>query len=411
MERRKDSKNRVLRTNEMERQNKTYEFRWKDRHGKRHSVYAKTLELLREKEKRIQKDLLDGLDKSRGNVTVNDLYVEWLDLKKGVKVNTLSNYRYIYETFAKNEIGEWQVDEVKRSDVRAFYNYLMDVIGLKTSTIESLHTVLHQVFELGVEDDLLRYNPSDKALREIKKERSFEENKRNGLTYPQQLLFENYLRSSARHKRFYPIFETMLWTGMRAGEVTGLRWCDVDFKNDVISVNHTLVFFKDYKTGKCVYNINTPKTKAGTRLIKMLPNVKEALLMERDNLKELGITCNAIVDGFTDFIFLNKYGNPYNLGVLNKEIRNIIKDCNAKVLSENTDDTKEVVTLPTFSNHSLRHTFTTRMNEANLNIKFMQDMLGHADPEITLNIYTDTTDLLRTNELKKLQEHFQLSAK
>ena len=78
---------------------------------------------------------------------------------------------------------------------------------------------------------------------------------------------------------------------------------------------------------------------------------------------------------------------------MNKALRRIIRDCNYEVLDKGE---KDVVILPRFSNHSLRHTFTTRMCEAGVNIKAMQDILGHADAETTLQIYADANEQMAT---------------
>ena len=105
-------------------------------------------------------------------------------------------------------------------------------------------------------------------------------------------------------------------------------------------------------------------------------------MMEKAYQEECGLKCQAVVDGYSDFIFINRFGNVQHQGTLNKALRRIIRDCNYEVLDKNNSD--DVVILPSFSNHSLRHTFTTRMCEAGVNIKAMQDILGHADAETTL---------------------------
>ena len=69
---------------------------------------------------------------------------------------------------------------------------------------------------------------------------------------------------------------------MRVGEITGLRWCDIDFDEDVISVNHTLVFYNHGDNKGCTFSVNTPKTEAGNRTIPLIPAVKEALQMEKE---------------------------------------------------------------------------------------------------------------------------------
>lgn len=223
IERRKDNKNRVLKEGEYQRSNGTFEYKWRDKRGKRHSVYAKTLDELREKEIDVLRDALDGIRADKNNLTINDLYFRWVQLKKGLKANTFHNYQYMYKQFVEPDFGEMHIVDLKRSDVRAFYNHLADAQHLKANTIDSIHTVLHQVLELGVEDEYLRYNPSDNALKELKKAHNHDTEKRRALTVPEQNLFEDFLSQEGQYHRWYPIFTVMLWTGMRVGEITGLR--------------------------------------------------------------------------------------------------------------------------------------------------------------------------------------------
>lgn len=403
VERRKDSKRRVLKEGEYERPNGTYEFRWRDKTGKRRTVYGKTLEDLREKETDVLRDMLDGINPDSKNVTINDLYCRWKQVKRGLKVNTFTNYCYMYEQFVEPDFGNTKIDDLRKSDVRAFYNYLAETRGLKVSTVDSLHTVLHQVLELGVEDEYMRFNPSDGALKELKKARERDILKRRALTVKEQEVFENYLALTPEYQHWQPIFTVMLYTGMRVGEVTGLRWCDLDMENETISVNHTLVYFDRRRAGEaetCGFTVNLPKTRAGERTIPMLPIVKEMFRMEHQYQKENNLVCKSKIDGYTDFIFINRFGNVQHQGTLNKALKRIIRDCNFKQLD------KMGLTLPPFSCHYLRHTFTTRMCEAGVNIKAMQEILGHADAETTMNIYADATKELKQMEMKSLGEYF-----
>ena len=404
IEKRKDNKNRVLKEGEYQRKNGTYEYKWRDKSGKRHSIYAETLDELRNKELDILRDILNGTQTQTTNLTINDMYNRWVQLKRGLKDNTFANYKYMYTQFVEPSFGNFKLKDLKRSDVRAFYNTLYDERNLKTLTIDNIHTVLHQVLQLAVDDDYLRYNPSDNALQELKKAHNNDVEKRHALTLPQQELFEGFLCKQGKYHNWYPVFITMLWTGMRVGEVTGLRWCDVDFENDTISVNHTLVYYaRGDKPNGLSFAINTPKTKAGTRIIPMLPKVREALLMEREYQQECGIKCKAIVDGYTDFIFINRFGGTQHQGTLNKALRRIIRDCNYEVLEKQGD---EAVTLPPFSCHNLRHTFATRMCEANTNVKAMQEVLGHSDVKTTLDIYAEATRDFKQNEMNRLANYF-----
>lgn len=401
--RRKDNKGRVLKANEHQRTNGTYDFTYTNKCGVRKALYAKTLDELRQKEEALFRDLLDGIKPEKNSVTINDLYYRWRELKKGLKANTFQNYKYMYEQFVEPSFGKTRIADLKRTDVRAFYNNLADERHIKPNTIDSIHTVLHQVLELGVEDDYLRYNPSDNALKELKRAHNKDEDKRRALTQEEQELFETYL-SKPRYERWQPIFTVMLYTGMRVGEICGLRWQDINLDEGTISVNHTLVYFDKGGTERCGFAINTTKTSAGERTIPMLPKVKAAFIAERQFQELTGLKCDAVVDGYTDFIFINRFGNVQHQGTLNKALRRIIRDCNYEVLDSGI---KNPTLLPNFSNHSLRHTFTTRMCEAGVNIKAMQDILGHADAETTLQIYADATKELKQSALINFEEYFQ----
>lgn len=399
-ERRKDSKGRVLKENETQRPDGTYSYRWRTADGKRHAVYGRTLEELREKEQAVLKDKSDGIRTNAQKVTLNDIFDMWVQLKKGLKENTFQNYIYMYEQFARDDIGQLKITTLKRSDIRRYYNRLIDERCLKIATVDNIHTVLHQVIDLAVEDGYLRNNISDNALKELKQARNLFTEKRKALTVEEQNLFMDYIKSSPMYQHWYPIFALMLGTGLRVGEATGLRWEDVDFENNTISVNHTLVYFNHSKGG-CYFGINTPKTRAGERTVPIIDSVKEALLQEKKNQSLAGLKCNVRVEGFTDFIFVNRFGNVQHQGTLNKALRRIIRDCNDEVLERGNAN---AVLLPKFSCHTLRHTFTTRLCESGINIKVIQSVLGHADISTTLDIYADVTKDLKKAEMQTFED-------
>lgn len=370
-------------------------------------VYAKTLEELREKEAQIANDKFEGIKAESQNVTINEMFDLWCQIKRGLKNNTFENYKYMYNLFVRPNFGKNRISKLKKTDVKRFYNQLADDRGLQASTIDSVHTVLHQILQMAVDDNYIRNNPSDGVLKELKQSHVFKTEKRRGLTKPEQELLLNYLKNHRLYNHWYPIFAVMIGTGLRVGEVAGLRWCDIDLEEGIIDVNHTLVYYdhrdENNKRG-CYFNVHTPKTPNSNRQVPMLEFVKEAFLMERNNQQALGITCEVVIDGYTDFIFLNRDGGPFYHGSLNKTIRRIIRDCNDEVLMKEEDNP---VLLPHFSCHSLRHTFTTRMCEAGVNVKVIQDTLGHADISTTLNIYADVTKELKKAEFASLNDFFK----
>lgn len=401
MGKRYDKKHRLLKTGETERADGYYTYRWTSRDGKRHSITTSTLEELRAKEEEIQRDISDGIRVDSQNVTINDLFHLWKSLKRGLKDNTYQNYCYMYNQFVAEDIGKLLIRKLKRSDIKRFYNKLADDRGLKIATIDNIHTVLHQVLELAVEDNYVRNNVSDNLLKELKQTHHFDDIHKRALTVPEQELFLNFLASEkTQYHHWYPIFTVMLGTGMRVGEVCGLRWEDIDMKNGIINVEHTLVYYNHAVDG-CYFNIHTPKTKAGNRQIPMLENVREAFEQEKAYQEYNNIKCNATVDGYTNFIFINRFGNLQHQGTLNKALKRIIRDCNDMQLSKKK---KASVLLPNFSCHSLRHTFTTRLVEAGINIKVIQELCGHSRSDVTLDIYTTVTKELKQREFGNFEE-------
>lgn len=402
---RKDKNRVVLRKGETYRESDNrYVYRWVDKTGKRHSVYAKTLDELREKEKEVAKDISDGIKAEARSVTLNDIYNLWKETKRGLKNTTYQNYCYMYEMFVKPALGKKRIADIKKSDVKRFYNTLADVKGLQSNTIDSIHTVVHQLFTVAIDDEYIRANPSDNAIRELKKSREFITEKRSALTAEQETLFLDFLKESPMYRHWYPVFAVMVGSGLRVGEVTGLRWQDIDTDEGVIDVNHTLVYYSHriVKSGEkngCYFAINSTKTPASKRLIPMLDYVKDAFEMEKQYQKEAGVESTAVVDGYQGFIFVNRFGNVQHQGTLNKAIYRIIRDCNAKQIESGYE-----LLLPHFSCHSLRHTFATRMCEKGVNIKVIQDVMGHTDISTTMNIYTDATRDMKTQAFKSLNE-------
>jgi len=403
-------KNRTrLKQGEIQLENGTYSYRWTAKNGKRHQIYAPTLVELRKKEEELVVDLHDGIRADVNRITVNQLFDVWQENKRGIKDNTMKNYIYMYNLFVRPVFGQRFLVTVKNSDVKRFYNRLADDDGLKVTTIDNIHNVLHQVFQVAVDDRLIRVNPADKMLTELKRAHSMNVKKREALTADEQKLFLNYLWSNPKSRKWYPIFFIMLNTGMRVGEATALRWCDVDMEKNTIAITHTLVYYDHMDSLGTYYSMNTPKTKAGMRIIPMTEKVKEAFLMEKQFQEDAGITCDISIDGYSNFVFLNRFGKVQTMSMLNKAIKRIMRDCNDEILSTAEPD-EDVLLLPPFSCHTLRHTFATRLCESGMNIKVIQSVLGHADLTTTINTYIHATEAFKQEEFEKQSSYLSMGA-
>ena len=296
---RKDKSRVVLKTGEVQRKDGTYQFSWQDSQMKRRFVYARTLDDLREKEKRIQKDKCDGIKTEARYTTIDELFDLWANMKRGLKDNTFENYKYMYNTFVRPVIGSKRISTLKKSDIKKYYNYLVDERNLKPSTIDNIHTVLHQVLQIAVDDDFIRNNPSDNVLRELKKAHCFQSEKRRALTKPEQELFLNFLKTHPVYEHWYPVFAVMIGTGLRVGEVTGLRWCDIDMESGMIDVNHKK---KSYR--KSTIHQSEPKNKGLSRF--------------KRNLKEFALFLPPLESGDTVQTVTSAYVQEFNRDVNTK---------------------------------------------------------------------------------------------
>ena len=97
--------------------------------------------------------------------------------------------------------------------------------------MDGIHNVLHQVFQIAVDDDMIRGNPADNMMKELKLSRGTDSEKRSALTMEQEKLFFDYLKRTPRYEHWYPVFYVMANTGMRVGELVKLNRADIDFQN------------------------------------------------------------------------------------------------------------------------------------------------------------------------------------
>lgn len=401
---RKDNKGRALRKGEYQRYNKDYEYRYTDPFGKKRAIYAETLQELRKKEDLLFRDQLDGLDiYSDGNATVNFLFDRYIKMKTNLRPSTLANYKYMYNKFVRNTLGKKRIVDVKYSDVLQFYNYLIEEGGLKVETVDNVHTTLHPAFQLAVRDNVIRKNPTDGVMATIKKGRNRVKTTRHALTLEQQRTFMNYIADSPFFVQWLPLFTVLLGTGCRVGEMVGLRWQDVDFKNRMISINHSLTYYPQdgTDTRTCVFRVSLPKTEAGIRTIPMFPQVESALKEIKKQNEEEGLVSETI-DEMTDFIFLTSNNRVITPRQINDVIDRIVKACNEAEEEKAKEEIREPVIIPHFSCHHLRHTFCTRFCETETNVKVIQAIMGHANISTTMDIYTDVTEAKKSEAMMNL---------
>lgn len=420
MEKRKDSKGRILRTGEVQRADGKYMFRYTDRNGERHTIYSwklvetdkvpegkRSQEALRTMEKSVLRDLEDGIVVGESDqLSLNSLFKGFLEVRTDLKESTRTNYIGLYDKHVQSEFGAKKIGKIKYSDVYKFYMSLSREAGLKKSSIQSINSVIWQLFEMAVRDNLIRSNPSEGAMKEVLRRLQEKDAKRHALTVEQQGRLVDYIYSSDKYKVYGPLFTVLLGTGMRIGEALGLTWKDVDFRKNLVFVNHSL----SYKSGEnhgYEYHISETKTLAGNRSIPMFQDVRKAFQVEKKRLPVSG-ALPFVVDGYRDFVFLNSAGKVYTTSFIFDVIQNIVTDYNRSESISASKENREPLYLPKISAHIFRHTFCTRLCENEQNLKIIQDIMGHKNIRTTMDVYNEATSQAKQVSFSNLEGKIKL---
>ena len=384
---RKDKKGRILKTGESQRKDFVYQYRYTDFHGKRQTVYASTLQELRQKEKEIQKQVDDGLDYEAGQITVIELIEKYISLKQGVRYNTKVGYQFVLNLVKKEEFGYRKISTIKVSDAKQWFMKLQKD-GRGYSTITSVRGVIKPAFQMAYDEDAVRKNPFAFKLTDAVVNDS---EQRIALTDEQLEIWMDFIKNDNTYCKYYDEFVVLLETGMRVSEFCGLTKKDLDFKNRRIRVDHQLVRERGGK-----YYVEETKTSSGCRFLPMTDSIYQSLknmLARRPKVKK-----EVVVDGYTGFIMLDKNGNPKVALHVENEMRWAMK----KYKKLHPDRP-----LPNITPHVFRHTFCTNYANAGMDIKDLQYLMGHSDAGVTLNVYTHANYAHAADQMAKITEFRQ----
>lgn len=332
-----------------------------------------------------QSDVKEKMDKIKSEIRTNT-YVEpnkitlkeWLDtwlnvtIKESVKNTTWLSYKGIIENHVIPEIGGIKLLQLQTANLQKLYNdklksgrldkrkidgtmKLKDG-GLSPKTIRYMHTIIRSALEQAVNEKVVQVNVAEyaKLPKNPKKEMKT-------LATGDIASFLN----AAKGTRYFPAFKLELYTGLRRGELLGLRWKDIDFKNDRIKVVQQLV----YEGGKHV--IRELKTECSQNRIIVLPKemmqeLKDHKKRQAEERKALGLS--ELYDGL---VFTSETGNFVQTRNFDRCFKAILKKAK----------------LPDMRIHDLRHTFALISLQAGADIKTLQNDLGHESIQTTLDKY------------------------
>lgn len=260
---------------------------------------------------------------------------------------------------------------------------MYEELGKSIGTIKNVNQVLMQILDFAVDDGLLRKNPAAKAFPDFKRETQLSAKKKSAMTSEEQQIFLNYIANNVYTKKWQNLFLVLNGTGMRIGEALALQWEDLDFDQNIIRIERTILYVTKEK--KTFPEIHQTKTPSSMRTVPMSETVKNAFLAEKSCQKEAGLKCIAEVNGFSNFVFISQNGKPRSSIDVNMAIKRIVNNCNKEALSSKDNP----IIIPHITCHTFRHNFATRLFESGVEAKVIQSYLGHSDISTTMNTYTD----------------------
>lgn len=328
-EKRRDSKNRILRTGESQRTDGRYAFKYTDTFGKPQFIYAwKLVETdktptgkrddisLREKEKELQKDFDDGIDTVGKKMTVCQLYAKVIRHRGNVRPNTKNGRKRLMNILEQDRLGSCSIDSVKMSDAKEWAMRMKEK-GVSYSTINNDKRSLKAAFYTAIQDDCIRKNPFDFQLNTVLDD---DTEPKVPLTPEQEAELLSFVQSDNVYQQYYDEIIILLGTGVRISELCGLTEADLDFEGRTINVDHQLLVATDIG-----YYIETPKTKSGIRQIPMSEGVYQAckrVVQNRNGAKPITI------DGYSNFLFLKRDGYPKVVSNYGGMFRGLVKKYN-----------------------------------------------------------------------------------
>ena len=297
------------------------------------------------------------------SMTLAEWLEKWLTEYKvnTVRESTLERYRTDLTNHVIPRLGYKKISFITTNDIQKMYvdikengrihNRNEKGTALSDSVVRSIHMMLHQAFEDAVKERLISKNPT--------KGTTIPKKSRGELQVLNKEQLDRFLAEVDKDDIWRDFFYTELTTGLRRGEICGLKWCDFDEKRGTLSICRNATA----KKGGGV-SIGGTKTDTGNRLI-YLPESTVKMLKKRKK------------QALTEWIFPNPYRpeDPLLPNSAYQKLKKILKSAD----------------LPSIRFHDLRHTFATHALTSGVDAKTLSKILGHTNASFTLDTYTHVT--------------------
>lgn len=352
------------------------------------SVYDKSQRVVVEKMQELRKKRDDNYYIENKNITLEEWLKEWMKVYKKPYISPRTYQGYVEKSKTILEhLGNMQLQKIELYHLQKFISDLQNE-GKSPKSLRHYYSILKMCFDDAIMCRHISLNPT----RNLKLP-SMRRKELNIMTKEEQLVFEGFMKKY----RMGTAYIVLVNTGLRAGELSGLTWKDVDFENKALYVRRGMqkitTYDDDFNKVKRERKVTDVKTENSYRVVPMLDKVvrilqeyKEKVQAEQEELAELG-------EGFKedDFIFKTKYNHPITSEYLRKTCQGICKSNNFRKVGI----------------HELRHTFATRSIEAGIDLRVLQEILGHASYSTTADIYVHILGQVKLNQMNRLEAYLE----
>ena len=346
----------------------------------RKAVYGKTAKEARDKLRLFSKELEKGITQKNGSFTFGEWLDQWLDahVKRQTRLTTWENYFLISKFHIKPEIGNILLDKLQPRDLQNMYNKKRDLGridgkgGLSPRYVGLMHLVCNMALKQAVKEGLIARNVSEATTPPKKVKREIQ-----SMTEAQirHFLTEN------KEDRLFAAFYLLIATGLRRGELLGLKWSDLDLEAGKMHIQRSLA-----KTNTRRAQFHETKTARAQRMVPLTADVVAELERHKERQEaEKGKLGEAYED--KDMVFCREDGVPIHPDAFYGKFGKLLKKAD----------------LPHFRVHDLRHTFATMMLKQEVHAKVVQEILGHSTISVTLDTYSHVLPGIKEESMEKMQ--------
>jgi integrase len=313
-------------------------------------------------------------------ITVQEHFNQWLDSYVTVSLapTTDETYRFIIMKHILPTLGNVILTELQPQTVQKLYAEKLKS-GLSPATVIKIHNILHKGFESAVKTGLIIRNPLDLVERPKEQQPEIKT-----MSVADIHLLLDYANA---HSPYYPLYYTVIFTGLRRGEDLAIKWKDVDLLSLKIQINHSLSYLDKPRNGSRIY-LKRPKTKKSRRYISITPSNAEVLRehFQKQNEKRKSLGLPLLQDN--DYVFCGVDGKPYLPNSITHAWIQLTRRCG----------------LPGIRLHDCRHTYATHLMANNVHPSIVANQLGHASVRTTLDRYSHVSPALQATAAMKFEE-------